>query len=59
MTSLTFVLASQYMIIATIGFTLFGIGLVLFQIVRKKHDNIVFLVLPLDESLRDFLFEII
>lgn len=27
MTSLTFVLASQYMLIATIGFTLFGIGL--------------------------------
>lgn len=27
MTSLTFVLASQYMVIATIGFTLFGIGL--------------------------------
>lgn len=27
MTSLTFVLASQYMVIATVGFTLFGIGL--------------------------------
>jgi len=27
MTSMTFVLASQYMVIATVGFTLFGIGL--------------------------------